>query len=76
MTAVIADRHPPELHLFKNYVNPIDRIVPPENRLNNKYSPPPKPNGTLSLIPRWLVKYPPYCSIPPKGLLMETTVSI
>ncbi len=42
-TAVLGDRHPSELHFFRNYDPPgIDYI---EQRSNSTYEPCPRPNG-------------------------------
>ena len=47
MTSVMADRFPPDLHLFRNYHSPLDDLLPPAKRYTDEHPAPPKPNGEL-----------------------------
>lgn len=44
VTAVMADRHPAELHMFRNYCSPVDMINMAET---TPFHPPPKPEDQL-----------------------------
>ena len=48
VSSLLADRFPPDLHLFRNYENPFYRTVAKED--GDMHAPAPRPNGNLSLL--------------------------